>query len=113
MALLYTNENFPAAAVEALRARGHDVLTSFQAGNANRRVPDDQVVAFASAQGRAVVTHNRQDFRRLHGQNQNHAGILICTSDADNQRLARNVHEAIQAAGGNLAGQLLRIFRGR
>jgi len=35
MARFYSNENFERQAVEELRALGHDVLTSAEAGNAN------------------------------------------------------------------------------
>ena len=66
MANLYANENFPLAAVEGLRVLGHDVLTSLEAGTANQAIPDDRVLAFASDLGRAVLTHNRLDFKRLH-----------------------------------------------
>jgi predicted nuclease of predicted toxin-antitoxin system len=65
MARLYSNENFPLPAVEALRAKGHDVLTTRDAGKANEGIPDDEVLEFASREGRAVLTHNRKDFIRL------------------------------------------------
>ena len=44
MARLYSNENFPRPVVEALRHRGHDVLTSLEAGRANQGIPDDEVL---------------------------------------------------------------------
>lgn len=40
MARFYTNENIELQIVEALRSIGHDVLTSLEAGNANRSVED-------------------------------------------------------------------------
>ncbi|HEU5015085.1 MAG TPA: DUF5615 family PIN-like protein [Roseiflexaceae bacterium] len=55
MARLYTNENFPMPVVEALRRRGHDVLTVFEDGNANQRIGDEAVLAFATADYRALV----------------------------------------------------------
>src|SRR5262245_32436384 len=61
LASLYANENFPRQVVEALRRLGHDVLTSQEAGNAGRGVPDEVVLAFAVRTGRAVVTLNRRD----------------------------------------------------
>ena len=66
MARFYSNENFPQPVVEALRGLGHDVLTSLEAGNANRRIEDPEVLAYATSLGRAVLTLNRRDFRRLH-----------------------------------------------
>lgn len=49
MARFYSNENFPLPVVEQLRKLGHDVLTSYEAGNANRSVPDREVLAFATS----------------------------------------------------------------
>jgi hypothetical protein len=66
MARLYTNENFPLKATLLLRALGHDVLTSQEAGNANQAIPDAEVLRFAAEIGRAVLTINKRDFIRLH-----------------------------------------------
>jgi hypothetical protein len=66
MALLYTDENFDHPVAAHLRSLGHDVLTAQQAGQANQAIPDSQVLAFAAAQGRAVLTFNRRHFVRLH-----------------------------------------------
>jgi uncharacterized protein with PIN domain len=52
--------------VQYLRILGHDVLTAREAGNANLQIPDEQVVAFAIAHERAVLTRNRRHFIRLH-----------------------------------------------
>jgi len=107
-ARLYSNENFPLPVVIALRALGHDVLTSFDAGKANDAIPDDEVLCFATANERAVLTHNRQDFIRLHRHHPDHAGILVCTADADFPALAARIHAQIQSMD-SLHGQLLRI----
>ena len=68
IARLYANENFPLPMVIALRELGHDVLITRDAGKANDAIPDEEVLPFAVENGRAVITHNRQDFMRLHGQ---------------------------------------------
>jgi hypothetical protein len=47
MARIYSNENVAKAVVECLRELGHDVLTSYEAGNANRAVSDEDVLTFA------------------------------------------------------------------
>ncbi len=44
VARLYSNENFPQAVVEHLRAFGHDVLTSHDAGQSDRGIPDEEVL---------------------------------------------------------------------
>jgi Domain of unknown function (DUF5615) len=59
-ARFYSNENIPLQVVLRLRELGHDVLTSFEAGNANIAMPDEEVLAFASAEGRMLISHNRK-----------------------------------------------------
>jgi predicted nuclease of predicted toxin-antitoxin system len=56
MARLYADEDFPGPVVLVLRAFGHDVVTVQQAGR--RGTSDSQVLADATADGRAVLTHN-------------------------------------------------------
>ena len=110
MAALYANENFPRQGVDALRTLGHDVLTTVEAGNAGRAIPDEEVLAFAARAGRAVLTINRRDFIRLHAQASDHAGIVVCTQDADVVGQARRIHDAISVMP-TLAGQLVRVNR--
>lgn len=108
---LYSNENFPLPVVEALRTLGHDVLTSLDAGKANDAIPDDEVLRYASANQRAVITHNRQDFIYLHRHHPDHEGIVVCTVDTDFPALATRIHAQLQAMD-SLHGQLVRINRG-
>jgi predicted nuclease of predicted toxin-antitoxin system len=110
MAALYANENFPHRVVTLLRTMGHDILTTQDAGKAGQAIPDDEVLAFATQNNRAVITLNRRDFIRLHQQNSEHAGIIVCKVDADNAALAARIHETIEQAG-NLSKQLIRINR--
>ncbi len=56
MARLYANENFPLPVVTELRRLGHEVLTIVDTGQAGQAVPDEQVLAFAIVEGRAVPT---------------------------------------------------------
>jgi predicted nuclease of predicted toxin-antitoxin system len=111
MAKLYANENFRRRIVEALRELGHDVLTSFEAGNANLSIPDDEVLDFARANNRIVLTFNRKDFIKLHFQNPIHPGIIVCTDDRDNIGLTNRIHETILALNGATENQLIRINR--
>lgn len=111
MALLYADENFDLPVVAQLRNMGHDVLTAHQAGQANRGVTDPQVLAFAAACGRAVLTFNRRHFVRLHQHTVaggSHAGIIVCTKDSDVAALAQRIHQAL-AALPSLANQLVRV----
>ncbi len=110
MARLYADENFPLQVVEALRRLGHDVLTVLEAGQANQRIEDRDVLAFAGAAGRAVLTINRRDFIRLHRQQPAHHGIVVCTEDIDIEGQAQRIHVAISAST-TLDGMLIRINR--
>ena len=95
MARLYSNENFPLPVVDELRRLGHDVLTMQELSQAGKGLPDEDVLTFANAQGRQLLTFNRKHFIRLHRQNQEHCGIIACTVDADFVRLARHIDAAI------------------
>jgi predicted nuclease of predicted toxin-antitoxin system len=110
MARLYSNENFPSMVVDALRELGHDVLTSHESGNANQSIPDDQVLAFATKQGRVLLTFDRDDFKRLHRANPNHAGIVICTFDSNWTALAQRIDTEL-ANTHELNGQLIRVVK--
>lgn len=110
MARLYANENFPLAVVEELRRLGHDVLTTSESGRAGQAISDEEVLAFATFEGRAVLTLNRKHFRRLHQQDPNHAGIVICTFDFDFPTQASRIHETLHGDL-DLAGQLIRVNR--
>lgn len=92
---LYADEQFPKIVVKLLRDRGHDILTVQEAGNANQRIPDEDVLAFAISNNRAVLTINRSDFIRLHSLQPDHLGIIVCTEDLDRERLAARIDEAI------------------
>lgn len=107
----YADENFPLDVVIELRRSGHDVLTAFEDGRANRRVPDEEVLTRATELQRAVLTINRRDFRSLHEQTRGaHAGIVICTQDADYIGQARRIHD-ICSAHADATAQLIRIYR--
>lgn len=109
MARFYSNENIPLPVVEHLRVLGYDVLTSYDAGNANRSVPDNEVLAFAAASERIVLAMNRKHFIRLHRESgQAHAGIAVCSFDPDYAALAARIHQAIPDDD-TVVGQLFRI----
>ena len=110
MARLYSNENFPLPVVQGLRNLGHDVLTVREAGKADQAIPDDEVLAFATAELRVVLTLNRRDFIHLHAAQPNHAGIIVCTYDVDFIGQAQRIHEAIEVES-TLEGQLFRVNR--
>ena len=110
MARLYANGNFPQPVVEELRRLGHDVLTTHDAGRSGKAVPDSEVLRFAASEGRAVVTINRRDFIRLHQQDSRHAGIIVCSEDADFTGQAQRIHDVL-TNNPQLAGRLVRVNR--
>jgi hypothetical protein len=72
--------------------------------------PDSEVLKDATEVGRAVLTLNRRDFIRLHGENPNHAGVIACTQNLDFVDLAMRIDAAIHAET-TLAGRVLRVYR--
>jgi predicted nuclease of predicted toxin-antitoxin system len=112
MARFYSDENVPLEVVRVLRSLGHDVLTALEAGLANRKTQDDEVLRFAMEDKRAVLTLNRLDFHRLHRlTNGVHDGIVTCTRDPDSPALAQRIHQAEKEME-ELGGKLVRVVRG-
>ncbi|GJD19284.1 hypothetical protein RIVM261_042400 [Rivularia sp. IAM M-261] len=108
----YSNENFPLVMVNLLRAEGHDVLTSYEAGQANQGIPDDQVLQYAKATNRILITENRQDFIDLHRTVPNHTGIIIFKYDRDYAGKIRVVTDFLNNEDGqSLKNRLLRVMK--
>lgn len=110
MARLYANENFPLPVVQRLRQLGHDVMTTTEAGRHDQALSDQEVLAFAISETRAVLTLNRRHFIRLHAEQPEHHGIIVCTFDRDFSGQAERIHDAIESAE-TLDGQLIRVNR--
>lgn len=110
MARLYANENFPLPVVEELRRLGHDGLTSHESGRAGQAIGDEEVLAFAIAEERILLTMNRLHFIRLHKHTADHRGIIVCTVDPDFEALAQRIHQALDDHP-DMAKQLVRVNR--
>ena len=110
MARLYADEQFPRRVVELLRDLCHDVLTVQEAVKANLQIPDEEVLAFAVNEERAILTLNRNDFFRLHRLQPEHFGIIACKDDRDRERMATRINETISAEE-TLTGKLIRVNR--
>jgi predicted nuclease of predicted toxin-antitoxin system len=110
MARLYADENFPWPVVEALRRLGHDTLTMQESGKARQAIPDEVVLALASAEQRAVLTLNRKHFIQLHRVTPEHAGIIVCTFDPDFNGQAQRIHATLELLE-TLFNQLIRVNR--
>lgn len=106
----YANENLSADLVKALRHLGYDVLTSYEAGNANQGIPDDQVLQTAIAENRSVITFNRDDFLALHRSGVEHSGIVVCKDDSNIQGIGQALHDYL-ATQTTLQNRLLRVLQ--
>ena len=110
MIRFYANENLSAVIVNELRRLGHDVLTSYEAGNANQRIPDEQVLVTATADDRCVITFNRNDFILLHRSGVEHQGIVICKDDRDRLLQAQIIHDELNVQA-TLENRLFRVLK--
>lgn len=73
MILYHLDEHVPTAVADGLRRRGIDASTTVEAGL--RSATDEAHLAYARAQGRVMVTCDR-DFLALASQGLSHAGIV-------------------------------------
>jgi Domain of unknown function (DUF5615) len=68
---------------QQLRTEGYEVV-SVVAHPALTGLPDDQILAYAAAEGRALVTANIKDFMPLDGRyraaGQAHAGLILVST---------------------------------
>lgn len=110
MIRLYADEQFPFPVVQRLRQLGYDILTAQEAGQANQKIPDDQVLHFATANQRAVITQNRRDFIRLHQQGPPHAGIVVCSKNLDWEAFAATIYQVL-ADREAMTGELIHITK--
>jgi hypothetical protein len=106
--LLYADEDFPFPVIEELRRLSHDVLTAHEDGR--RATPDPDLLARAHHLGRAVLTHNRRHYERLHRQGAAHSGVLSATQDpTDPVGLAGRIDAAL--AGQSPGRWVIRVNR--
>ena len=76
---LYFDRHIMARLADDLLSRGYDVLTTEKAGLDT--ATDEEQLAFATEEGRAILTYNIRDFAPLHRQwpaeGRSHAGIIV------------------------------------
>jgi Domain of unknown function (DUF5615) len=118
---LLLDEMFSDDIAQQLRAQGHDVI-SVVADPALIGLPDDQVLAYATTEGRGLVTANIKDFVPLDGRyraaGQSHAGLILVSTKTFPQN--RGFPAAIGASLATLlsdtakmqSGQVLFLTRG-
>ena len=111
---LLLDEMFSDSIAQQLRAKGHDVI-SVVAQTALVGLPDDQILAYATTEGRALVTANIKDFMPLDGRyqaaGQAHPGLILVSTKTFPQ--SRGFTAAITAALEALLGDANKIQPGQ
>ena len=118
---LLLDEMFTDDIAQQLRSQGYDVI-SVVADPALIGLPDDQILAHATIEGRALVTANIKDFipldTRYRAADQSHAGLVLVSTKTfpQSRGFPSAVTTALAALLGNTAkiqpGQVLFLTRG-
>jgi hypothetical protein len=118
---LLLGEMFSDAIAQQLRTEGYDVV-SVVAHPALVGLPDDQVLAHATADGRALVTANIKDFMpldsRYRAAGQAHSGLILVSTKTfpQNRGFTTAITTALEAllSGTDKVqpGQVLFLMRG-
>ncbi len=96
------DEDISQRVAEGLRARGIDAVSVQEIGRGGQGVPDEEQLAYATEQGRVLVTYNRNDFQGLDAkwreEGRQHAGILWCLEQVTLRRAIGDLIRALLAA---------------
>ncbi len=98
MMLYVDDDTIEAALILALRQAGHDVRTPAEAGLSGTKDP----VHFRRAihEGRSLLSHNYDDFKKLHElvleAQGRHPGVLVVRRDGPKQRRMKS-HDIVRA----------------
>jgi predicted nuclease of predicted toxin-antitoxin system len=88
---LYLDEDVEVFLADAVRRRGYEANTTRDCGNLG--ATDLAQVAFALRNGAVILTHNVQDFPRLHYEimrrNEHHSGFIIAKKESPTVILRR------------------------
>jgi predicted nuclease of predicted toxin-antitoxin system len=88
---LYLDEDVEVFFAEAVRRRGYEAKTTRDCGNLGNADLDQ--VAYARQSDSAILTHNVQDFPRLHyeiiGRNDHHSGFIVAKKESPTTILRR------------------------
>ena len=114
---VYLDEDLSPVIAALRRERGIDVTTAQEVGNV--QLDDRAQLAYATREGRAIVTANVVDFIELAHEtvatNTEHAGIVLVPSSFrgdEFQALAGAVFQALKPYRGGLHGLVLYLRRG-
>jgi len=118
---LFTDEDVDPRLAVALRQLGHDAMSCHETGRSNQKIPDHEQLAFATQEGRTILTFNARDYVPLDQEwksaGLHHAGIIVSPRINDVGELLRRVegHLHSQQRGNairpaTLAGLTLHYF---
>jgi len=113
---VYLDEDLSPAIAELLRQYGIDATSAQEVGNV--QLDDRAQLAYATQEGRAVVTSNVVDFLELAHEavasNTEHAGIVLVPSSFrgdEFQAITDGIFEAVKPYRGGLHGLVVYIKR--
>ena len=96
----YLDEDLTPAIAVSLRRRGVDAVSAHEVGQVG--LSDAEQLAFASGQGRCLVSANARDFKRLGRdaveQGRPHAGIVLCSPRIHGLDAGAVVNALVEAA---------------
>jgi predicted nuclease of predicted toxin-antitoxin system len=111
---LYLDRHIMTRLADDLAERGFDCLTTQQAGNDT--ATDEEQLAFATSQSRAILTFNIRDFATLHQQwqaaSRPHAGIIVSRQLGSRQYgslLARTLRVLTQLTADEMVSNLVHL----
>src|SRR5436309_2913767 len=100
---VYTDEHIFKDLAKALRDRGFDAESCQEAGRANQDLADEQQLAYAASQGRAILTFDVGDYQHLEREwkaaSRQHAGIILSREIRDLGELLRRVQRHLDTYG--------------
>ena len=91
---LYTDADIHAELAEQIRKHGFDATSASE--EKRRYLDDEPQLEYATSQGRAILTHNQQDFAPLHEkwqrEGREHAGIILSVQIPIGELLRRTLN---------------------
>jgi predicted nuclease of predicted toxin-antitoxin system len=105
------DESCDFAVVRALRANGHQVIAIAEV---SPRIPDEQVLRLASAEGRVLVTEDKDFGELVYAQKQVMSGVVLLRFPGDARTtMAQATVDAVKAIGTNLSNRFTVVEPGR
>ncbi len=106
---LYLDEMIPAVLAVVLRQYGYDVLTAKEAGMLAKS--DEEQLAFAASNRKAIITFNIKDFVLLHqlrlSEGKKHFGIIV----SPEIRISKLIHLCLRLLGRTESKDLINQLR--